>query len=1302
MRLAPLGAAAVPLLVVLFTFLPGPDASLGAAPAPTGEIVPAGWDPGPNSLAGPLDGWGDWLRGASQWRFDRRVLPTGGPAGQRAVRTEIHPADPRAAESRGWMVTGFIVDGAEWAGFRGLRFFCRTDRPGRVRLVLYATDSVWHMDQVLAKTTLDTTTNWTLYTLTPNELHTGDSPMPDWCRVRTVGWVVEGEPNAIEIATFRVLLDDTAARRVRAARLGRRLRQLRLDTRSLAGRGLFPPCLKASADTIENRLAASRPASAAVLDAVARDLEQAERLRAAADTLFSIRQRLAHYRDLLAVPELQEEADAALLSRQCADLDHRRRALAREMRAVETLPAESPALESSISDLESRCNDLWRQLRKKTAADPARFRPTVQGSWWQRPGGRPIVPLAAHNLYTIYGNEKGWRQAREADYRLLSTWGFNATRVHVHYALLEPEPGRFDPAYLARIHHVIDWADKYGIYAVIDIHWPYPDWFYKGPTSHPCPHREEQNPYHQPEALVSTFRHLARELSVHPNILAWEAPTNEPAISSIEIWPKPENDPTIADIPALMMSWNQWLRQKYHTRALLDRTWRDTPHMPDQNGLGPEESWENDTILPPGKRGVPAPWNRRLYDYLQWAVSHHTELCGRIAAAIRESIPGAVLQQQPLAGGRRWERDPIPVIFFPWQQHHVPGVQVGTHYGVGHACAWISPLHMPSMNSEERTEWRQGIFARQRARNQGATAFMYFPRNGFINSAFRLKPSTAWLAAVTEFWDRAPCRAEYPILVVVNSRLGALQTGQDGSAIVPMLEQLGLGYEVAGSAYVAATPSLVQRYRAITMSLDYADPACIEIIRKAGVPAWFFGCPGPDIRAGFGPNSIPAHLARMQCFLKTTTDTNALSSRENANPDYLDLSGTWRFRTDPDDTGKRHGWWTVDLDDQAWDEQAVPAYWENIGVLHKGRAYDGVAWYRHHLRLPPAWAGQKLWLEFGGIDDLDETYVNGKLVGSTDENTPHYWEAFRHYPVAANLLHADRDNVIAVRVRDLRGNGGIWRAPVRLRLAQPRRIRVTTAFGKGLFHPGDELSANVSRRMPRITRSMLNPETRVLAEFTSRAADTSNRPVALLRQGSCWLWLGTDTLDSQRDEARKLLAGFLRQNNLAVDYPPPAALDGVSIYPFAPSWIAVVNESRQPRTVVLPTKNLLTDLEGYPLAQTILPSGHVQVRVRGDHPSSALFLRRHAPRLQPAAGKTILVSTFEERELPGATDIALTTQSDGPAVLHLPAFPAGGTMIIDGVRHPIPPSKTPSVPLPAGKHQVRVKRIDSPVPKQHP
>ena len=76
----------------------------------------------------------------------------------------------------------------------------------------------------------------------------------------------------------------------------------------------------------------------------------------------------------------------------------------------------------------------------------------------------------------------------------------------------------------------------------------------------------------------------------------------------------------------------------------------------------------------------------------------------------------------------------------------------------------------------------------------------------------------------------------------------------------------------------------------------------------------------------------------------------------------------------------------------------------------------------------------------GRIDDIDETYVNGQLVGSTgdlngnlkDFNKYNQYKQFRGYWLSDGVLIPNQENVIAVRVYDGWRDGGIYQGPIGL------------------------------------------------------------------------------------------------------------------------------------------------------------------------------------------------------------------------------------------------------------------------------
>ncbi len=151
-------------------------------------------------------------------------------------------------------------------------------------------------------------------------------------------------------------------------------------------------------------------------------------------------------------------------------------------------------------------------------------------------------------------------------------------------------------------------------------------------------------------------------------------------------------------------------------------------------------------------------------------------------------------------------------------------------------------------------------------------------------------------------------------------------------------------------------------------------------------------------------------------------------SKKHSTPE-IDLTGMWKFNE-----GDSEQWLQPSFDDGTWKNVFVPAVWESQGYPE----YDGMGWYRIHFRVPAELAGEKLVLVLGRIDDLDETFINGEEVGSTGRIRRDPWDShfhdeyseLREYTIPGGLLKANADNVIAVRVFDGGGWGGIYEGPV--------------------------------------------------------------------------------------------------------------------------------------------------------------------------------------------------------------------------------------------------------------------------------
>lgn len=173
----------------------------------------------------------------------------------------------------------------------------------------------------------------------------------------------------------------------------------------------------------------------------------------------------------------------------------------------------------------------------------------------------------------------------------------------------------------------------------------------------------------------------------------------------------------------------------------------------------------------------------------------------------------------------------------------------------------------------------------------------------------------------------------------------------------------------------------------------------------------------------------------------------------------LDLRGMWRFSIGDDQARALRNY-----ADSDWDEIPVPGIWEDYGYP----GYDGFSWYRKHFKLSEKDRNKALYLHLGRIDDVDEVYVNGHFVGSTGRLEPEYetgYPYFRAYPLPAEYLDFEGDNVVAVRVYDEGIEGGIVEGNIGIYAARNAPRMVVDLAGSWFFRPGDDPSwagANVS------------------------------------------------------------------------------------------------------------------------------------------------------------------------------------------------------------------------------------------------
>lgn len=195
-----------------------------------------------------------------------------------------------------------------------------------------------------------------------------------------------------------------------------------------------------------------------------------------------------------------------------------------------------------------------------------------------------------------------------------------------------------------------------------------------------------------------------------------------------------------------------------------------------------------------------------------------------------------------------------------------------------------------------------------------------------------------------------------------------------------------------------------------------------------------------DYRRNVLSKTNASHMGFLEGMENYTWDRSMLEFLGSIDTDaVLPLPQDWRFRFDPENVGLKNGWFKPETEDDDWSSIEVTDVWENqlVGKTWKaehGHDYDGFGWYRLRFSLPAKpKPGTRYRLLFGAVDEACTVWVNGKKVldrpypyqGRTDS-----WSTPFEVDFTA-VAKPGKENVLAVRVEDNSGHGGIWK-PVQL------------------------------------------------------------------------------------------------------------------------------------------------------------------------------------------------------------------------------------------------------------------------------
>ncbi len=109
----------------------------------------------------------------------------------------------------------------------------------------------------------------------------------------------------------------------------------------------------------------------------------------------------------------------------------------------------------------------------------------------------------------------------------------------------------------------------------------------------------------------------------------------------------------------------------------------------------------------------------------------------------------------------------------------------------------------------------------------------------------------------------------------------------------------------------------------------------------------------------------------------------------------------------------------VDFDDSKWTTVSLPHSFNDVDsfrelISHGGGdhgTFKGVVWYRKHFKIPTEFTGNKIFLEFEGMRQAGDIFLNGKEVGLYENGVTAYG-----LDISSDVHFGDQENVIAVQL----------------------------------------------------------------------------------------------------------------------------------------------------------------------------------------------------------------------------------------------------------------------------------------------
>jgi len=154
-------------------------------------------------------------------------------------------------------------------------------------------------------------------------------------------------------------------------------------------------------------------------------------------------------------------------------------------------------------------------------------------------------------------------------------------------------------------------------------------------------------------------------------------------------------------------------------------------------------------------------------------------------------------------------------------------------------------------------------------------------------------------------------------------------------------------------------------------------------------------------------------------FVLTCFQVNSQVSKKatNGNRTKYNFNPNWKFIQENPESAQE-----ANYNDKAWSTVSAPHTFNDVDTFddfclggHNGEKnqWRGTVWYRKHFKLPASDANKKVFIEFEGIRQIADVYVNGTHIGMNRTGFIPFG-----YDISKYLKFGSQDNVIAVKVNN--------------------------------------------------------------------------------------------------------------------------------------------------------------------------------------------------------------------------------------------------------------------------------------------